>query len=66
MTSQYLKGNYELPVGGKGKTRRKKGIRQEFEERALEKLGGSIAFVMKPGTFVWEGDDPETAGRETT
>ena len=62
----YLKGNYSV--------RRKKGASspkvprkeaaetpgEEFERRALEKLGGSIAFVVK-SSFVWQGDhDGET------
>lgn len=59
--SGYLKGNYTV--------RRKKGTltprsprkrnketpQEEFERRALEQLGGSISFVIKP-TFVWNGD----------
>ena len=63
----YLKGNYSV--------RRKKGAStpkaprqeaaetpvEEFERRALEKLGGSIAFVVKP-TFVWNGDDDGKSG----
>lgn len=28
----------------------------EFEQRALERLGGSIAFVLKRNTFVWNGE----------
>jgi len=28
-----------------------------FESKALEKLGGSIAFVVKADQFVWDGDD---------
>ena len=57
---KYLKGNYPI--------RRKKGVSsaktsrqrvlnttEEFERRALEKLGGSIAFVVK-SSFVWDGE----------
>jgi hypothetical protein len=29
----------------------------EFERRALERLGGSIAFVMKGKAIVWTGTD---------
>ena len=53
---EFLKGNYPLPKG-KGKTapRRapKKDLTDQFEERALAKLGGSLCFVMKKGTFIW-------------
>jgi hypothetical protein len=30
----------------------------EFERRALERLGGSIAFVMKGKNVVWTGTAP--------
>lgn len=59
--SKLLKGNYE--VGKKKKTGKVKKVKKEydkmFERKALEKLGGSIAFVMKSDKFVW-GDDEET------
>ena len=29
---------------------------QEFVRGALERLGGSIAFVLMKNTFVWTGD----------
>ena len=53
-----LKGNYDLITeenidvvdGGKDTT-------QEFEERSLERLGGSIAFVMKGKRFIWDAED---------
>ena len=58
-----LKGNYELPdkKGSSENEESKADVRQEqareqFERRALEQLGGSIAFVMKAKTFVWNGD----------
>ena len=64
----YLKGNYSI--------RRRKGalsarstskrtvrtVEEEFERRALEKLGGSIAFVVK-STFVWNGEQSEESGK---
>ena len=52
---KFLKGNYQLPKG-KGTIARKKtakDLTQQFEESALAKLGGSLCFVMKKGTFVW-------------
>ena len=59
--SKYLKGNYQLskvPTKGEGEADESASA-QEFERRALERLGGSIAFVMKRNTFVWEGDTPK-------
>ena len=58
---QYLKGNYKLSPGKSAKRRKqrpaaKEKVEEEFERRALEKLGGSIAFVMKSKTFVWSDD----------
>jgi hypothetical protein len=63
--SKLLKGNYQLS-GGPGKSEpvgNEPTASEEFERRALERLGGSIAFVMKRNTFVWSGekttDDPD-------
>ena len=59
--AKYLRGNYRLRKTARSKTREKKKTSlEEFEQRALEKLGGSIAFVMKPKTFVWTGKNEET------
>ena len=55
---EMLKGNYRLP---KNVTPRKDGepedktLEKEFEASALQKLGGSIAFVKKSASFVWKG-----------
>jgi hypothetical protein len=62
--SNLLKGNYELPKGstkdGLNKSQpTSETADQEFERRALEKLGGSIAFVLKKNTFVWDGDETQ-------
>lgn len=63
--SKYLKGNYQVqkekaePV-----ERAEETVTQQFERRALERLGGSIAFVMKKNTFVWRGDRPDREHRE--
>jgi len=53
--AQFLKGNYQLPKGrGKAEAKRaKKDLTDQFEESALAKLGGSLCFVMKKGTFIW-------------
>lgn len=58
----YLKGNYKSPKLKAPKPRRaaKRAINpnsssDDFEKKALERLGGSIAFVMKSKTFLWDG-----------
>ena len=59
---KFLKGNYRLPKG-KGAVNRppaKKDLTQRFEEHALAKLGGSLCFVMKRGTFVWSDQSDDT------
>lgn len=54
--SRFLKGNYALKKAGISRKRAKpKNFSEIFEGKALEKLGGSIAFVMKSSKFVWEG-----------
>lgn len=57
--SRYLKGNYPLP-GDKGSSSEEnpENPTEEFERKALERLGGSIAFVLKKNTFIWKGDPP--------
>ncbi len=61
-----LKGNYDLEpekqdvkkASDSGKsTASKAPIEEEFEKRSLEKLGGSIAFVVKSKSLVWDGKD---------
>ena len=55
--SDLLKGNYKSPKL-KGETAAKEPKSPEgFEQKALERLGGSIAFVMKSKTFLWSPDD---------
>jgi len=61
-----LKGNYRLnnqPVSDNQKGKKAfDSLTDKLEESALAKLGGSICFVLKGNTFVWEGDDDEEAG----
>jgi hypothetical protein len=54
--SQYLKGNYTLDAVIEESTT-EEGARavEEFERKALSRLGGSICFVSKKG-FLWTGD----------
>ncbi|MBI3011679.1 MAG: hypothetical protein HYY58_04220 [Candidatus Omnitrophica bacterium] len=60
---KFLKGNYRLPKGKATLARKqaRKDLTQQFEERALAKLGGSLCFVMKKGTFVWTDEADEGA-----
>ncbi len=58
--SKYLKGNYPLPKSratpeGPDPKQEAATSTEQFERRALERLGGSIAFVVKNNTFVWKG-----------
>lgn len=63
---KFLKGNYRLPKG-KGevaaKKAKKKDLTDRLEETALSKLGGSLCFVMRKGTFVWSGKTDDTSGQ---
>ncbi len=55
--SEFLKGNYSLPLEDAAKAADPaKTKEEEFYEKALEKLGGSIAFVLKPKNLMWKGD----------
>lgn len=57
--SKLLKGTYKLKKARRKKPAKKgKTLSEEFESRTIEKLGGSIAFVEKPG-LLWEGGDEE-------
>jgi len=55
-----LKGNYKVSKEDEKESEEsKKSSTDQFEKRALEKLGGSIAFVQKTDVFVWNGDTPK-------
>lgn len=61
--SGYLKGNYPLDATpGKQGESQPEDSEQQFYRRALEKLGGSIAFVLKSKKLVWNGKDDDTTG----
>lgn len=61
MSQDYLKGNYQTKPVKKEKEEAQKGeegkgvLETAFEKEALERLGGSIAFVKKSSSFVWKG-----------
>ena len=55
----FLKGNYELTVKiEEPADEAETSATEEFEKKALSRLGGSICFVRKKG-FLWNGDTPE-------
>ena len=57
---EFLKGNYKLKaVIEESKNGEPATSTDEFEKKALSRLGGSICFVSKKG-FLWKGED-ETA-----
>ena len=59
--NQFLKGNYRVKGMENVKMEKEKEeksddvLQKAFENSALEKLGGSIAFVKKSASFVWKG-----------
>jgi hypothetical protein len=64
--NDYLKGNYELaPAATDGTTPPPApgvaSLEEEFERQALQKLGGSIAFIKKSKSFVWKGPSSDRA-----
>jgi hypothetical protein len=59
-----LIGNYKMAgqpdaVPGSGPEKKTEDSVAEFERRALERLGGSIAFVMKGKNVLWSGTAPK-------
>ena len=65
--TQFIKGNYDLPAKKGGRKDKKPvekaepTLQEHFEQKALEKLGGSIAFVAKR-SLVWHGEDNGESG----
>ena len=55
MSSPLLKGNYPLADQPTAAEHEAPDLEQTFEQSALAKLGGSIAFVKLPSGFVWKG-----------
>ena len=57
--TEFLKGNYKLTVKIKEPAEDPDAsATDEFERKALSRLGGSICFVSKKG-FLWKGDTAE-------
>ena len=58
----FLKGNYRINNENTERPQEteSKSLTEEFEESALAKLGGSICFVAKSGSLMWDGDTEDT------
>ena len=54
-----LKGNYDLKDESEIKASLPHDAKKGFEDNAMERLGGSIAFVMKGNKFVWDEDSED-------
>jgi hypothetical protein len=59
--TDYLKGNYKLDAKIEERQEAAPTSTDEFEKKALSRLGGSICFVSKKG-FLWKGDDANGSG----
>ena len=59
--TQFLKGNYPLQADIRETAAGEADTTDEFEKKALSRLGGSICFVSKKG-FLWKGDGADGAG----
>ena len=65
--TEYMKGNYKLPESKKSAgsvPEAPKSGQDLYEAAALQKLGGSIAFIKKSSSFVWNGDKKNDARPE--
>jgi hypothetical protein len=60
---EFLKGNYKLAASIEDKADAADST-DEFEKKALSRLGGSICFVSKKG-LMWQGEAQPQASRAT-
>jgi hypothetical protein len=60
---EFLKGNYKLAASIEDKADAADST-DEFEKKALSRLGGSICFVSKKG-LIWKGDKDKAGGAGT-
>ena len=60
---EFLKGNYKLAASIEDKADAADST-DEFEKKALSRLGGSICFVSKKG-LMWQGEAEPQASRVT-
>ena len=59
--NEYLKGNYKVDAKIEESEEAAPTSTDEFEKKALSRLGGSICFVSKKG-FIWKGDGADGSG----
>jgi hypothetical protein len=59
--NEYLKGNYKVDAKIEESEEVAPTSTDEFEKKALSRLGGSICFVSKKG-FIWKGDGADGSG----
>lgn len=59
--TDYLKGNYKVDAKIEEPEDEAPTSTDEFEKKALSRLGGSICFVSKKG-FIWKGDTADGSG----
>ena len=60
---EFLKGNYKVDATIEDKADAADST-DEFEKKALSRLGGSICFVSKKG-LMWQGDKDKASGAGT-
>lgn len=60
---EFLKGNYKVDATIEDKAAAANST-DEFEKKALARLGGSICFVSKKG-LIWNGDKDKAGGAGT-
>ena len=58
---EFLKGNYTLKKVVTQPEASEASSTDEFEKKALSRLGGSICFVSKKG-FLWKGEAKQADG----
>lgn len=54
--ANYLKGNYEVKGDVDTPEKKSETASDAFEDAALRRLGGSIAYVARK-KFLWQGED---------
>lgn len=60
---EFLKGNYKVEAEiEENPDAAAAGATDEFERKALSRLGGSVCFVSKKG-FVWTGEEERGESR---
>jgi len=56
--SDFLKGNYDLDEKIVDDTEQSTNTKDEFKQKALNSIGGSMVFVERE-QYVWDGDEED-------